>query len=437
MVVELLDEGPCRKRMKIEIPAATITQELDENYGQLRKNLTLPGFRPGHVPRLLIEKRYAAQIEQEVREELIHNAFHGEVERRSLQVLGHPTFDNIEFKVGEPLRFQSVFEVAPSFELPEYRGLEVESRTIELTPEQVTNELEDVRAQCATFEPVEPGEQAQDDIATVAFALVDGAAELLAREDVYLKIGLDRVDNILVPDLGQKLIAARAGEAFEVPVSIPDDFPRAELRGRQAVARVTVKQIARRRLPPLDDELAKRFGYADLEEFRAAVHKGLASRRTHEEEARQEDELLTRLAGRVEMELPASVLESQKREIRTSREFRLMRAGKSREEAQSLVEGDGSIEEEARNELKKIFLLDQIVDRERILVTEDEVEARLRVIALAQERSVAEVRDEYQRMQMLPQLRTAIFREKALRWLRQKAKVSTGAASTAEGALAP
>ena len=115
--VELLDEGPCQKRMKVEVPAETIEAEVNSNYDQLRKTVQFPGFRKGKVPRALLEKRYAEQINDDVRQDILHSTFDDQVKERELEVLGRPTFDDVHFVVGEPMRFESVFEVAPSFAL--------------------------------------------------------------------------------------------------------------------------------------------------------------------------------------------------------------------------------------------------------------------------------------------------------------------------------
>ena len=141
-VVELLEEGPCQKRMRTEIPAESVTVELDESYEQLAKTIQLPGFRKGRVPRSVLERRYAEKVEEDVREDLMSGIFQKEVEKRELRVLGSPSFDNVEFGAGKPLRFDAVFEVAPTFELGDYKGIEIESRQVEVTEDEVGGELD-------------------------------------------------------------------------------------------------------------------------------------------------------------------------------------------------------------------------------------------------------------------------------------------------------
>lgn len=427
-VIEVLDEGPCQKRMKVEIPAAAISHEIDENYAQLRKNLNLPGFRPGHVPRALLEKRYATRVEDEVREGMIHNTFHGEVERRSLQVLGQPTFDSIEFKVGEPLRYQSVFEVAPSFDLPNYEGLEIDARAVEVTEEEVERELAQVREQLPIDDALAFGEQRAGDIAVIDIRLIDGSKELLHAPKRHLQIGEDRVDNISMPGLAEKLVTAREGDDLRFEVTLPQSDVREDLRGAHVEACMRVLSVYRRRLPDLDDEFARGMGLDDLADLRGKLRRRLELRHKVEEEVRQERDLLGRLAAQVDMGLPPSILEARKRVARAAAVQRMLREGKSREEAQQLADASADLEDEARRELKQTFVLDQIAERERIFVTEDEIFERIGVIAASQNRTPEDVLEDYRRLELLPDLRSEMLRDKTRRFLRERAKINTLAA---------
>ncbi|MFQ5654788.1 MAG: trigger factor, partial [Planctomycetota bacterium] len=256
--VELVDEGPCKKRLKTEVPAEAVAEELEESYRQLRSTIQLPGFRKGRVPRSVLERRFAGKIEEDVREEMIHSTFQKEMERRELRIVGSPTFDNVEFKRGEPLRYDAVFEVAPSFKLGDYRGLEIEEKPASVADEDVDRELESLREQYATLEPVPFGEQREEDVAVVEFSLVDGEEQCLSRPEVFLKIGSNRVDNIVVDGLTEGLLGASADEELRFAVQIPAEFPRDDLKGRSLELRLSLRELKRKRLPEVDEELARR-----------------------------------------------------------------------------------------------------------------------------------------------------------------------------------
>ncbi len=420
--VEILEEGPCRKRLKAEISSESVVQGIDASYKQLLDSLQLPGFRKGRVPRSLLERRYAKKIEEDVREELMNTTFLDEVEERELRVLGAPTFDNIEFKVGEPFRYDAVFEVMPTFELGEYIGLEVEEQPVTVSEEDVEAELLSLREQIATLEPVAMGEQQQEDIAGVDVSLFDGDKEVISRPDLLLKIGDDRLDRILVEGLGERLLQAEEGEELRFEVQIPEDFPKKDLRNRGAILKVLVKGMKRRQIPELDNEFAKRFGVESLQEFREELCRNLQTRRQVQEENRKEEQLIEQLAERIDMELPPSLLEKRRESLDLGLKYRLQRQGESEEKIQKQLQ-ESSSQEQARQELKQIFIIERIAEQEKLMVTEQEVMERIRSLAVTYQRDPDEVFEEYNSSGRMAELRDSMLREKSRRFLREKAKI--------------
>lgn len=425
VVVEIQDEGPCKKRMTAQVPADSITEEINANYKQLVDTVQIPGFRKGKVPRSLLERRYAEKIEEEVKEELMFSTFQDEVEKLELRVLGQPEFDNIEFKVGEPLRYDAVFEVHPTFDVPEYQGLSIDARPIVVSDEDLEREIEGLRQQWGSFEDISFGEQKEEDLAVVDATFKDGDDELLTREDVYLKIGNDRVDNIVVEGLGQKLQSASAAETLTFAVEIGDDFPREDLRNRKVDLSLELKSVQRRELPELNDEFAQRSGAESVAALRDNVKQSLTMRRTIQEEHRQEEELVDRLCADLEMELPGSLVERRANEMEIYERIRLMREGKDEEEIKTLLEDGSQRKTDAQKEIAQLFLLDRIAEDEQIFVTEDEVASRLHAIAATQQRDPNEVLEEYRDAGRLEELRNGLMREKVRAFIRQKAEVST------------
>ena len=422
--VELLDEGPCQKRMKVEVPAETIEAEVNSNYDQLRKTVQFPGFRKGKVPRALLEKRYAEQINDDVRQDLLHSTFDDQVKERELEVLGRPTFDDVHFVVGEPMRFESVFEVAPSFEVPEYKGLTVEGKAIEVSDEEVGEELEGLRGQFMKFDEIAIGEQKADDIAGCRIKLWAGEETLLERDEVYLKIGLDQVDNIQVEGLGDKLLAASEGESLQFSVTLPDDFAKAEMQGKEAELELALGSVRRQVLPELDEAFAAQLGAESVDEVRDQIRKSLEQRRTIEEESRQEEVLVDGLLESIEMDLPPKILEQRRTELENAKRFRMIREGKSEEEVDKLLADDPSVGEEAGAELRKIFILDAIGKREQVFVTEDEVGGRIQAMAQAYNRDPEELYEQYRNSGMLEDLRGGLLREKVRKLIRERATVN-------------
>jgi len=423
--VQILEEGPCRKRMKVEVPAVRVEEELESNYKQLRETIQLPGFRKGRVPISILRGRYGKKIEAEVQEEMISRTFFDEVEKRELKVLGAPSFENIAFAPGDPLVYEAAIEVSPEFELPSYLGLEIDEQPVAVTTEDVDREVRALLEEHTTLEPVPAGEQKADDIAVCHLEILDGSGkEVFSRPEVFLKIGHDHVDQIALPGLGEKLIAAKPDDHLEFAVQIPDDFPIVEVRGGPATMRIHFHEAKRPAVPELDAEMLARLEFGSVEDLRSGIERNLEMRRRLQEENRQEEELVERIVGDVRMDFPPSILERRKEEVSMGRRFRQLREGRSQEEIEKSVADDAeAIEAEAREELKRIFLLDRIADAEKVLVTEEEIARRISAIALTSRRDPQEVFQEYRENGLIGDLRAGMRREKARALLRKKAKV--------------
>ena len=424
--VEFLDEGPCRKRLKVLVAEEKVSEELETNYKQLRGSIQLPGFRKGKVPISIIKGRFGSKIEAEVQEEMVSSTFFAEIEKRELKVLGQPSFENIEFEPGKELTYEASIEIAPAFEIPEYSGIEVEAFPVTVKPEEVQKEIDSLLEQQTSLEPIDAGTQANDDMAVCHVEIVDAeGTSVFDRDEVYLKIGLDQVDNIEVDGLGEKLLSAKADETLEFEIDAPEDFPLAEVQGQKVTLKVRFLEAKRPVKPELNEEFLAQIGVESEETLRSEIEKNLETRRRVEEESRQEDLLVTELLSSVELDFPPSILERRQEEVSMQRRFRAMREGKSQEEVEALLTSEAKeIEVEAREELKRFFVLDAIADKETVLVTEDELARRITAIAMSTQRKPEEVFEEYREGGMLDELRGSLRREKVRAVLRKKAKVN-------------
>ena len=421
-LVEIQGEGPCRKRMKVEVPIEVVADEFSASFKQLRDTVQFPGFRKGKTPIALLRSRFSKQIDGDVRQELLRKAFGAEVERAKLRVLGSPEFDNIELKEGAPFTFEVIFDVEPSFDTPKYKGIEVEMRPVEVSKADVDGELKSLLDQFAT-EPIEIEEMGENDLAIVDLAVIDSDGNsAFDRPEVMLKIGHDHVDNIDVEGLGKRLCEAKADETLDFEIQVPDDFPKEEFRGKAATLRAVLRDAKRTRVPEIDEDFLAKIGVESEEKLREELEKGIEQRRRIREEQRQEEKLIEKITSTIEMELPASLVEERKKNITMSTRFRLMQEGKSEEEVEASLDDDTSAEEEAREELRRLFILERIVNEEKVLVTEDEVLNRLAAIARSYQKPLDQVVEDYRSKGMLGELRNGMRREKARTLVRKKAK---------------
>lgn len=433
--IEINDDGPCRKRMKFVVSAERMSDELDSNYRQLRGTIQLPGFRKGKVPLSIIKGRFGSKIAEDVKEEMVNSSFFDAIEERELKVLGRPSFENIEYEEGGTLSYEAAVELAPEFDLPEYKGLEIDAQPVAVTAEEVTAEIDAILEQQTRLEPIAVGEQQNDDFAVCHVSIVDSEGNsVFDRDEVHLKIGLDSVDNIEVPGLGEALIGASAEETREFAIDAPEDFPVEAVQGHSVTLRIRFLEAKRAVKPELNEETLGQLGVESEDALRSEIEKSLENRRRIEEETRQESELVDAMLESMELEFPPSILERRTEELSVSARFRMMREGKDKDETEAEVAANrAEFEKESRAELTRYFVLDAIADKEQVFVTEDEVARRLTAIAMTTGRQPQEVAEEYRENGMLDELRGGIRREKVRAVIRKKAKVNqpAGAEETA------
>ncbi len=428
---EYLENGPCNKRIRFEVAAENVQSKLDSDYAELRKSVQLPGFRKGRVPRGLLEKRFSARVEEEVRETIIQGVFVDEIKKHDLKVIGSPRIEKIEFKAGAPFRFETLFEVEPSFELGEYTGLALEARAVQVNEEDVDREIEKLRDSYSTLDAIAFGEQKIDDVVLADLRWTREGADVTQQSGVFLKIGVDRVDNIVVADLSHRLLAATQDSEFAVAVTLPEPFEVSDSGSRELTLHVRPKSMHRTRRPELNEEFLALVKKESYESLRESLRKSIEIQLRVAEEQRQESELLRQIGANVSMELPPTMLESRRKELTSLAEERLRKQGKTKEEIAQALAADGTQDEKARSELKAAFILDRIADRERLFVTEDELLARIERTAMIFGRPPAEVLEQYAAQGMIDAVRESMRREKARAFLRKKAKI-TPAAPAAE-----
>ncbi|MDE0960343.1 MAG: trigger factor [Planctomycetota bacterium] len=422
--VDCSDEGPCRKRLRIEVPQETVAKELEKNFRQLRETVQLPGFRKGKAPFSLLKKRFGEQVQDDVREDLIGRAIEEQFESAEWKPLGTPEFEKIEFSEGEKFTFEAVFDIQPIFELPDYKGIKITAESVAVEESEVDREVEMICEQSSSLEPMAVGEQCEGDFAVVDLALIIEEEPIFERQEVMIKIGDNKIDSMEIPELGQSLAKAGQDEVIEKSVQVPDDFPEADHREKAATLRLTIKDAKKKITPELDAAFLEKLGVESEDDLRGKVRENLEQRRTAQEETRQEDLISEQVGNSVEMDLPDAMIAQRLESKVQRRAMELVQGGKTEEEARSEAEQDKDIEAEARQELTRIFVLDRLADEEKVFVTEDEVVQRLQAIATTYQQPLEQVVEQYRRGGMLPELRNGMRREKVKQVLRKKAKIS-------------
>jgi len=409
----------CKRALTVEVSPEAVRPAVEGAYRKLGQRVALPGFRRGKVPREILERRFRDEIREEVLQEMIPTTYRQALQQSHLDPVGLPTVEEVDFQLGEPLRYRAVVEVKPPLEVKDYKGVTVSRKKMELTDQEVEEHLKLLQERVAEYVPVEGWPALREDRLIVdAQGFVDGKPRKDLRvEDFTLELGAGQ----LLPGVDERLVGAQKGELRDVPVAFPPDDPRKDLRGKEVLFRFTVKEVKKKRVPPLDDAFAKAVGECGtLRELREKVRQDVLTRKEHAEEQRLKWEVVEKIAAAHPVEVPEGMV---RREMEGMlRDFSASRGGRPER-----LEGDVSfrlkLEEAARKRARHILVLDAIARQEGIAATPDEVEAEVEQLASVLHQKPDELRAHLRREGRMEAVAANVVERKTVEFLFAQARI--------------
>jgi trigger factor len=370
--------NPTRVRLTVEVPFEELKDSLDAAYKKINQQVTVKGFRKGKIPARVIDQRFGRGA---VLEEAVNDAlpkFYTEaVNEAELNVLGQPEVDITELKDGETLNFTAEVDVRPTIEIPDYSGIEVEVDAVEVGDEDVEKAVEELRERFASTSPVERAAQDGDVVTIDLEAKVDGEVlEDGVAADVSYTIGsgelLDGIDEAV------KGLEA-GGEA-----TFASELKGGSAAGKEAEVTVKVTQVAARELPELDDDFAQLASEFDtLEELKADSRKRLENMKQYDQATQAQERVLEKLLELVEVPVPEKLLEDEINTRKHNLEHHQL--GQMGLDLAKYLEIQGKTEEEFDAETKEAaikgiktqFVLDELVNKEKLNVNQEELTEHL------------------------------------------------------------
>lgn len=370
--------NPTRVRLTVEVPFEELKDSLDAAYKKINQQVTVKGFRKGKIPARVIDQRFGRGA---VLEEAVNDAlpkFYTEaVNEAELNVLGQPEVDITELKDGETLNFTAEVDVRPTIEIPDYSGIEVEVDAVEVTDEDVEKAVEELRERFASTSPVERAAEDGDVVTIDLEAKVDGEVlEDGVASDVSYTIGsgelLDGIDEAV------KGLEA-GGEA-----TFASELKGGSAAGKEAEVTVKVTQVAARELPELDDDFAQLASEFDtLDELKADSRKRLENMKQYDQATQAQERVLEKLLELVEVPVPEKLLEDEINTRKHNLEHHQL--GQMGLDLAKYLEIQGKTEEEFDAETKEAaikgiktqFVLDELVNKEKLNVNQEELTEHL------------------------------------------------------------
>jgi trigger factor len=423
-------EASCRRELELEIPAEEVTKKIESVAKEFARVANVPGFRRGKAPVSLIRRKFADDIKGEVLQSLVPERVEKAVAEQKLTPVSQPQVDKLDFNEGQPLKFRAVFEVLPEFELGNYKSLELEMPALDITDEDVTKTLEDMRERAATFAPVE-GRAIQDgDFAQIKLlGTPEGGGEPLQADSVLCHIGAEET----MEPFNANLKGANIGDHKNFEVEYPADYPDPKLAGKKYRYAVEVLGIKNKKLAELNDDFAKDVSDATtLDELKTKVREGLEHQRDHKHKELLHEKVLAEVVKLHDFPVPESLVEHQM----DARLERVVRSLASQGVDPRAVNVDWVMlrkrqEERAKDDVKAELIVDRIASTENIDVTDEEITHELEHMASHSGESAEAIRARLTKQGTLDRMKAKLRSDKTLDWLAQNAKIKTVAAAIA------
>jgi trigger factor len=416
--IKVEDAGPATKRVTVEIPQERIATKMTEQFKELRQQAAIPGFRPGHAPQKLIEKRFATDVKEQVRRSLISESYEQALEKNSLQVLGEPTFDNpegIQLPETGSLSFSFQVEVQPDIKLPTLSGLGIKKPKIDVSEENVDQAMQNLREQQGTLLPVEGRGVEAGDYLLADVHLKQNGQVVAHQHDAQIVARAGRVAAIQIDDLADKLKGMKTGESRTITAKAQDNHPREELRGKDVEIEVTLKDIKKLELAEISQEFLESLGFRDEKELREALREQLVERITYDVQQAMREQVNKYLLDNVQIELPTQLSEKQAERVVQRRAMDLLMRGMPREQIEASVQAlRAGSKEEASRELKLFFILGKVATEQGVDVDESELNGRIAMLAAQRGQRPEKMKQEMAKDGTLANLYIQMREQKAL-----------------------
>jgi trigger factor len=399
------------RMIEVTVPVETVREAEDQAAKRYATNVRLPGFRPGKAPAAMVKKRFKDAIRQQVLESLVQEAFKEVMDREKLDVASQPHVHDLKFEDGQPLSFELHVEIRPTIELAKTEGFHVTRTQTAVTDETVREQVEQIRDQKASWAPIDD-RAAPGDMVRVELTTADDSGEFPEAREYPLVLGSAQA----IPGVEELIMELKAGEKAERAVRWPDDFPDESQRGKTKPVRVTLLDVKRKSLPPLDDAFAREVGdFESLDALMTVVRKDLEEHATREADAGVRKQLLDQIAQANPFDIPASwvnqLIDGYMNQYQIPEEERERFRGEFRPIAESQVRRD--------------LIIETIAQRENLKASEADIDQRVADVAAKRGADAGQVYASLQKAGRLQEIEQSITEEKVFDWLTQRNEIGS------------
>ena len=412
-VTETLNEG-LKREYAITVSAAELEEKVNEKLAEAQPEIEMKGFRKGKVPKKILAQVYGPAVRRDVAQRIMDDSLQKALTDKEVQPLTQPSVEPAELNPKEAFSFKARFEVRPEIEKVEWEGLEAKRKKAEVTDELLDAEIDKLREQHATEEPVEGRGAEEGDLADVNLAFeIDG--ETNSEKADKVEVGKGR----LLSFLDEAIVGMKVGEKKEVEGSFPDNHHLQTLRGKTTKFEVTLEELKKKVLPEVDDEFAKDCEHESLDAMKKALTEQVEERLKQQNEEEVARALVARLCEKNPIPVPPSLVKQQAQMTRRELAMIAQMTGQSLDDPQM----QQRLQMDAEVKVRAGLLMAEIAKEKEIKVTDEDLEKGYEELAAQSGKNVAKIKAEYREKQKRDMLVGMILEDKVLDLMEGAAKI--------------
>ncbi|GAA0203456.1 trigger factor [Kangiella japonica] len=415
MQVSVEANNGLERKLVIDVPAENIDGAVQKRLQEMTRTVKMNGFRPGKVPFKVVQKRYGNAVRQEVLGEVMQRHYFEAVQKEELTPAGYPQLELIENKDGANLKFSATFEVYPEVEVADLSDLEIEKPTSEVSDEDLSNMMDTLREQRASWVEVKRKAKEGDQVVIDFKGFIDGEAFQGGEAKQFpLEIGAGN----MIPGFEEQLVGASADSDIEVKVTFPEDYHVEDLKGKEATFETHVHVVNKKELPTAT-ELAEQLGAEDLAALKADVKKNMERELRNAVKARVKGAVMEQLVAKHEFDMPKAMIDQ---EIDRMRQEMAQQMNAPKGETPDLPAN--LFEEQASRRVKLGLVVAEIIKSEALKADEEKVRAQVEDLASVYEEPQEVIDWYYGDPQRLREVESLVLEDSVVDLVLEKAKVT-------------
>lgn len=410
----------CIRIFDIKVSPEEMQDITDGVCRELNRNLKLPGFRPGRIPREILERFHDGEIKEGVLKEVIPIAFRNAMKKHKLTPASLPRVSDVKFYSDRSLTFELYVDVLPDIRVKKYKGIRVEKHRISVSKDELNKAIWNLRNYYAEYIDVERPVKKGDYVVCDITGFVEGRPVTKEYKNIWILADNDGS----MFGIGESLIGLHKWVSREIEKHLTEDIVDKKFAGKTVKFVLRINEIKEKRIPELNDEFAKKLNMENIDELKREIENQLMDRKEKSQKIAMENQILEKLIKDNKFPVPLTMVERQKKFLMEILELELRKRGLDENQVKENAKRyEAQLEQDAINKVKTYFILNYISEKERIFVTEEDLNEKIKTIASSTGKSEHDIRKQCEEENLIEGLKEEIIEDKVLNFLFDKAEI--------------